>query len=125
MSNHFPPVPSDLGLAGIFYNAVLPTPFGDSPLNFTGGTATYSPITQGTSVQIGFNTPGDLGSFDQDTAEAAIATAVTDACQALADLSGVSPESVQAGVEIFRSWSWRDNSGFQLSYNDMMTYPPV
>lgn len=124
MSNHFPAVPADLGLASIFYSVSFPTPFGDSPLNFTGGENSFGPFTNsGSGPAFNFDTPGTFGTFDQDAIEAVIATSVTNCCQALSEMSGVALATVQADVRVTRNWVWRDTDGFLLNYQDAMTYP--
>ena len=139
MSNHFPSVPGDLELASINYlvttsifniNIVSGSPFyfssDVSAQAIIAGVGNLAPLSG--SGDIGqflfqFDTPGTFGSFDQDSIETAISTSVTYACQSVADCSGQSLATIQSSITIYRSWIWNDGSGYQLTFQDTMTYP--
>lgn len=78
------------------------------------------------SVPFQFTTPGEFGTFDQTTIEAAITAQITAECQLMSDASGDSLATVQASVgSVQRTWGFTDGSGWTASYSDTMTYPPA
>ena len=130
MSNHFPAIPSDLQLARISYGAVIQPP--DPPA--AGVLASSSDVFVEASYlntnnpgDIGysffFNVPGAFGTFDQDAVETALKSAITSACQGVADYSGVTLASVQEGVTISRQWIWGDDAGHIDTFSDALAYP--
>ena len=127
MSNNFPPVPADLVLASVEYDATFPQ--GSqlaAGLSFTG--VETIPIALG-ALGVGglamfvFTTPGSFGSFDQTTAEASVKTMLDDCCQFLSHVTGTALATVQAGVTVTRRWTWTDAAGNQARYADTMPYP--
>ncbi len=136
MSNHFPTPPASFNLASLVYQPTI-SGFDASfaGLDFTGinnppgDQGNADSFTDGGSVQlfaIPFNlsTPGDAGSFDQDSAESTIAGALDDIAGGLAALNGSTLASVQANITVNRQWTWQDSaSEFTLTYSDTMTYP--
>jgi hypothetical protein len=127
MSNHFPAVPSDLALASIQYIANMGQVNGaPSDLTFTGVSTTISNLSDSASSLLQatfmFVTPGDAGSFDQDSVESAISTVLDEVCQAVSNSNGKTLTETQAEVTVYREWLWTDMS-FSLQYQDTMTYP--
>lgn len=128
MSNHFPALPTDLNLQSVVYTmnfdissmSVIPA------LQFTGvSTFLFGALTslgnQG-GVQFTFNSPGTVGSFDQDKAEAALTQLATAVFQLVAALTGQSLSKLAANFSVNRNWSWIDSSGATASYIDQMPY---
>jgi hypothetical protein len=131
MSNSFPSVPTDLQLQSVVYTlnfgGDIPTP--GPALTFDGvGTGLWGAISslggQG-GVAFTFDTPGDAGSFDQEAAEAQLASIVTDIFQLMSDLTGVPVATLASSVTVNRRWTWTDATGSQATYTDTMTYPPA
>lgn len=132
MANSFPPVPTDLLLGSLTYttsfgsepapSSAVPLTFTDTNTNFGGG---LGGLASGSTITFTFPTPGTFGTFDQTTAEATIATLITDACQVLADLTGTPLATVQAAIKVARNWVWYDSAGNTATYADTMTYPPA
>lgn len=138
MANHFPTIPS-LSLVSVTYTAgwnysvgannltdltyfdvTGVTPMADTglPVSIIGTAAT--PL----AVPFTFTTPGDSGSFDQDTEEGNVATVLDDIAQAVATATGNTLATVQGWLTVNRQWFWQDSTGkFNLQYNDTMTYP--
>ena len=129
MSNSFPAVPADLALASIEYDVAFPAPGqAATGLTFTGVTpilAGMGAFAVGSLALFVFDTPGSFGTFDQTTAETALAALVTDACQFLADASGEALAAVQASVTVTRRWTWTDATANRATYADTMAYPPA
>lgn len=132
MANNFPPIPSDLALASLEYDAAFGStsqPGSASALMFDGTSVqfggVFGALGGGSAVLYTFSTPGSFGSFDQTTAETIIAKVLTDACQVLADLTGIAQATIQSAVTITRRWTWIDTNGNRAAYADTMTYPPA
>jgi hypothetical protein len=130
VSNSFPAQPSGLPLASVEYNAsfgAASEPTAPSALAFDGTAVmfggAFNSLGGGSAVVYTFDIPGVAGSFDQTTAEADIAKVLTDACQVLADLTGIPLATVQSAVSVSRRWTWRDAAGNQAVFTDTMTYP--
>jgi len=139
MSNHFPTIPS-LNLLFVKYTATWNTGAGSDlsyfdvsgvvPLEIQAGPGIFAlpdgpPANPIMTVPFNFSTPGDAGSFDQDAAEAKVATVLDDIAQAVATASGNDLATVQAWITVQRQWLWMDEGRlFFLTYdNDTMTYP--
>lgn len=126
MSNNFPAVPADIRLCQLTYVAILPGPAlaPGSALDFGSEVSTqlvYSAPNLGASFT--FATPGQFGTFDQQAFEAMLSQSVTAVVEVLAGMSGQDAGALQAQVNVVRSWQWTDGSGYQLSWQDQMTYP--
>lgn len=140
MANHFPSIPS-LSLVSVTYTAhwnytvsgtndltnlayfdvtgVVPMSDLGEPGSVLANTATPLLV-----VPFVLTTPGDPGSFDQDTEEGNVATVLDNIAQAVATATGNTLATVQGWIEVDRQWLWQDESGqFNLVYNDTMTYP--
>lgn len=129
MSNSFPPIPPDLVLASIEYDATFPTNAAPSlipDLSFTGVSTSVIALGAfgvGGLVAFYFDTPGSFGAFDQAAAETAVKMMATDCCQFITDITGIPLATVQAGVTITRRWTWTDTTGSTARYADTMVYP--
>lgn len=135
MSNHFPAIPGDLAVSQIMYfatgqNAEISS---SSPFYFASGVQSVGgPLNpQGNIGQwnFSFTTPGEYGTFDQDTVEAAIARVITDLAQSGVDNYGVPLADIQATISVSRTYFFTSPSNMNnwpgLYYNDTMTYPPA
>lgn len=127
MTNNFPAVPTDLALQRIQYVISTGADLSIQPTSlFYCGAGVASQLNaslSGNGVTFTFATPGQLGTFDQTTIEAALASTVTSELTGIAAAMGVPLATVQAAVTIGRTWTWTDGGGFELIYSDTMTYP--
>lgn len=132
MANHFPTLPT-LNLLSIQYTVTISS--GGNPIDANAfavdgvsvdGSAIPT-MEQGSPLALGFtfDTPGDAGSFDQDAAEAQVASYITAVLEALIALNGdTTLAEAQEWVYVMRQWQWGDSENhFFCGYNDTMTYP--
>lgn len=135
MSNHFPTVPA-LDLVSITYTAEFSGDDAAGYLQHLDGfdvtgvvpmSDVFGPQILGTGIltaPFNFTTPGDAGSFDQDTQESLIASVLDDVAQAVATASGQTLATIQGVITVQRQWAWQDSgSQYNLSHTDAMTYP--
>jgi hypothetical protein len=119
-------------LDSVAYRLIVPTPQGSlaGSLGLGAGVSVQMSGVVASSgdedtILFAFSTPGDTGNFDQDAAEATIASLVTEICQYVAGLGSQSLTAVQSGTIVQRLWTWSDGGGFTAYYEDTMTYPPA
>lgn len=126
MANNFPSLPSGLSIKSITYvmnfgtkvTQVIPA------LEFAGVfTSLFGALNalgnQG-GVQFTFNVAGTVGSFDQDSAEAALSEIASAVFALVASLTGQSASSLAANFSVTRTWNWVDDSGNSATYVDEM-----
>jgi hypothetical protein len=74
------------------------------------------------SYHFQFTTAGTTGSFDQDTAETAIASVLDSIAQALATATGYSLATTKGWIVVNRGWAFQTGD-YEMSFTDTMTYP--
>lgn len=137
MSNHFPTVP-DLELVTLTYspnmnnagtgNLMALAGFSVEGISVAGNILT-DPLTGSAlypilNLVLNFTTPGDAGSFDQDSAESELAGLLDSLCEAVTAATGAELATVQGWVTINRTWFYQDSTdNWALTYTDTMTYP--
>lgn len=128
MTNNFPPPSTGLNLASVSYLAILPDVSIQPGSALDYGAGVNSQLTY-TVPNLGavftFTTPGQFGNFDQAAFETALASSVTSVIEVLGGMSGENPATLQTEVEVRRNWLWQDADGYQLTWQDTMTYPPT
>lgn len=129
MSNNFPSPPTDVQLHSITYTLN----FGDAvigagpSLTFDGtSTSMFGAIVGlGSSggIVFSFDTAGDFGTFDQTSAETAMAKISADIFQLISDLTGITIATLMQGFCVNRAWTWTDADGNECIYTDAMPLP--
>lgn len=133
MSNHFPDALADFQLNALTYSVSGMAP--SLNINFGSGVlSTPSPVDSITSLvvepfDVTYDFPGgDIGEFDQDTVEAAVATVIDTILTLEASILGVTLAEIQATYPVTIQRNWTFNSASQpaaYTWQDTLTYPPA
>lgn len=130
MANHFPdpPATSSMALSGVVYSctinepgqSALATQYGSNPDFSFSGTELWN---VGPVYEIQLNTPGQWGSFDQDTFEGQLAALLNATAALVAADAGVTLTEAQGWITVNRMWEWTINGVGAFTTTESMPYP--